>query len=152
MLRLLQARFHLAQIVQKHHTQTGAWHTGGAVFWRREQRGEPHRQIDVLAVNIVVIGDKRCNVGTCAQVQLLLRRHALVGLVGKQVSSKCGFHAVLRAGKFDHQTVAQAFDQPPTVKGKELLLHMRHQFLPPPYEPICVLLHEPDGFHDVQDQ
>ena len=116
------------------------------------QRGEPHRQVDVLAVNIVVIGDKRCNVGTCAQVQLLLRGYTLVGLVGKQVRGKCGFHAVLRAGKFDHQTVAQAFDQPPTVKGKELLLHMRHQFLPPPYEPICVLLHEPDGFHDVQDQ
>ena len=62
-----------------------------------------------------------------------------------------GFDAAGDMVEFQHQTVAEALDHAPVVLLQELLGALP-QLLPALYETIFIRLHQPDGFHNIQNQ
>ena len=137
----VQHRNELVANVRRHHD-----------FARTGQRGKPCREVDATPVDIVLVRDKLADVRAHAKQHLPVRRHAGVGLCASVLDREGGPDRRLHAGKFQHQPVAHALDQPPGMGGQHIPLHGGYD-LPPSLHCIALVgLHEPDGFHQIDEQ
>ena len=97
----------------------------------------------------MLVGDEFGQVGTDPQMQVLLGRASFVGLGGQFLQREPGSNAAQRVLEFQHQAVAQALDQTPSMRPDKVVFCLADEPLPTRHKVIFVLLHQADRLHDV---
>ena len=110
---------------------------------RRDPRGEVH----IGAVDVVLVDHEVRQVAAHAQFD---RGAGLLTHFAHQLMHfHCRTDALTAVGKFKHQPIAQAFDQPAAIGRQQPLDGLLHEAVPTMNKSCFVLLHEPHRFDDV---
>ncbi len=116
------------------------------------KRGQSRREVDAAAVDVVLVGNQLADVGAHPEQHLAVGRHADVAFVAGALDREGRPYRRLDAGEFEHQPVAHAFDQTAGMGRKDVPLHRCYELPPSPHRVALVAFHEPDGFHQIDEQ
>ena len=109
-------------------------------------------QVDALAVDVQVVGVNVAGVEPGAQPYLVLWVSAGVDFGGVAVQRKGRLQGQLRLVEFGHETVAQAFDEPPGAARQHLVAHVPCEVVPLRHGVGFVAVHEAHGLDQIDDK